>query len=282
MDPISILVEHPAVGKLASSVLILAATAVAYRLIASRIRKTSWPSAEVGRRWQVMARNAAILIALFALFVIWAAQLRTLALSLVGFAVAIVLITKELAMCLTGGMLRSSSGMFDIGDRIELRKLRGDVIDMNMLTTTILEIGPEQLTHMHTGRAVVLPNSMFLSEPLTNESYTRDYVLQTTVVPLTRTADWQRAEAHLLQAANEACADYLDMARRHIERIARREGIEVPPVDPRVMLQFPKPEELNLVLRFPAPARRKGRIEQAILRRYLALEAAAATGETPG
>lgn len=279
MDLISSLIEHPAVGKLISSILIMVATAVAYRLIASRIRKTEWPSAEVGRRWLVMARNVAVLIALFALFVIWAAQLRTLALSLVGFAVAIVLITKELAMCLTGGMLRSSSGMFDIGDRIELRKLRGDVIDMNMLTTTILEIGPEQLTHMHTGRAVVLPNSMFLSEPLTNESYTRDYVLQTTIVPLTRTADWQRAETHLLQATNEICADYLDMARRHIERIARREGIETPPVDPCVMLQFPKPEELNLVLRFPAPARRKGRIEQAILRRYLALEAAA--GEPP-
>lgn len=266
------LLEHPAIGKVVSSALVLAATAVAYRLIASRIRKVEWPSVEVGRRWLVMVRNAAILIALFALFVIWAAQLRTLALSLVGFAVAIVLITKELAMCLTGGMLRSSSGMFDIGHRIELRALRGDVIDMNMLTTTILEIGPDQLTHMHTGRAVVIPNSMFLSEPLTNESFTRDYVLQTTVVPLPRSADWQRAEMHLLQAANEACADYLDMARRHIERVARREGIEAPPVDPRVMLQFPKSEEINLVLRFPAPARRKGRIEQLILRRYLALE----------
>lgn len=289
MDLMPILVEHPAIGKLISSVLVLVVTAVAYRLIASRIRKVEWPSAEVGRRWLVMARNAAILIALFALLVIWAAQLRTLALSLVGFAVAIVLITKELAMCLTGGMLRSSSGMFDIGHRIELRKLRGDVIDMNMLTTTILEIGPEQLTHMYTGRAVVLPNSMFLSEPLINESYTRDYVLQTTIVPLTRPSDWERAETHLLQAANEECAEFLDMARRHIQRVARREGIEVPPIDPRVMLQFPKPEEINLVLRFPAPARRKGRVEQAILRRYLALEkealavekeAADAAGET--
>lgn len=280
MELVTALAESPAIGNILSSIVVFAVVAIAYRLIASRIRKVEWHSAEAGRRWLVMARNAAILIALFALFVIWASQLRALAFSLVGFAVAIVLITKELAMCLTGGMLRSSSGMFDIGHRIEVRDLRGDVVDMKMLTTTVLEIGPGRLTHMHTGRAVVLPNSVFLSEPVVNESYTRDYVLQTTVVPLSRDADWARAETHLLQAAGEVCAEFIDVAGHHIQRVARREGIEAPPVEPRVTLHFPKPEEIDLILRFPTPARRKGRVEQAILRRYMALEAAA--GEAGG
>lgn len=267
--------SHPAVGNVLSSVAVLAAAVIVYRLVASRIRKVEWHSAEIGRRWQVMLRNAMILIAVFALFVIWASQLRTLAFSLVGFAVAIVLITKELAMCLTGGILRSSSGMFGIGNRIEVKELRGDVIDMKMLTTTILEIGPERLTHMYTGRAVVLPNSLFLSEAVVNESYTRDYVLQTSVVPLSREADWARAEKHLLQAAEEICEEFVEGARHHIRRIARREGIEAPPIEPRVTLNLAEPDEIHLILRFPTPARRKGRIEQEILRRYLALEAAA-------
>lgn len=278
MELANTLIAHPAVGNVLSSIAVLVAAAVAYRLVASRIRKMEWHSAEIGRRWVVMIRNVTILVAIFALFVIWAEQLRTLAFSLVGFAVAIGLITKEIAMCLTGGMLRSSSGMFDIGHRIEIHGLRGDVIDMKMLTTTILEIGPERLTHMYTGRAVVLPNSIFLSEPLVNESYTRDYVLQTTVVPLGREADWERAEAHLLQAAEEVCGEFIDGARHHIKRIARREGIEAPPIEPRVTVHLPKPDEINLILRFPTPARRKGRTEQAILRRYLALEAEGGQG----
>lgn len=269
------LAAHPAVGNILSSVAVLLAAAVGYRLAASRIRKVEWHSVEIGRRWQVMLRNVAILVSVFALFVIWASQLRTLAFSLVGFAVAIVLITKELAMCLTGGMLRSSSGMFGIGNRIEVKGLRGDVIDMKMLTTTILEIGPERLTHMYTGRAVVLPNSLFLSEAVVNESYTRDYVLQTTVVPLARDADWARAEKHLLRAAEEICEEFIEGARHHIRRIARREGIEAPPIEPRVILNLSELDEIHLILRFPAPARRKGRVEQFILRRYLELEAAA-------
>lgn len=274
MDRILPFADSSATGNLIASLLAMVAVAAAYRLIAARIRRIDWHSAEVGRRWVVMARNVAILAAIFALFVIWAAQLRTLALSMVGFAVAIGLITKELAMCLTGGVLRTGSGMFDIGHRIEVRGLRGDVVDMKMLTTTILEIGPGHASQMHTGRALVLPNALFLSEPLLNESHTRDYALHTATVPLPAGADWRRAERHMLAAAAEVCGEFLEVAGNHIRRIARREGIDPPAVEPMVTVSLSEPGRIDLVLRFPAPSRRKGETEQAVLRRYLDLEAA--------
>jgi Small-conductance mechanosensitive channel len=275
VDFIALLSEHSTVGKLFSSVLLVATVAVAHRFAAAAIRHAEWPTPETRRRWLVMARNVAILLALFLLVVLWAAQLRTLALSVVGFAMAIVLVTKELIMCVTGGFLRSSMGSFSIGDRIEVKNIRGDVIDLTMLTTTILEIGPEKLTHQYTGRAVVLPNSVFLTEPVVNESFTEDYVLHTIAVPLSRKDDWRRAEQLLLRAANEVCGQFMVSARRHIERIGRRQGIDVPSVDPRVTLQLHKPDEITLLVRFPAPAKQKGRTEQEILRRYLEFSRAA-------
>ncbi len=271
-------------GKLIGSLLLIAAMVAAYRFAAASIRRIQWSSAEVRLRWMVMARNLALLVCLLGLTLVWAEQLRTLALSVVGFAVAIVLVTKELAMCITGGMLRSSASMFGIGDRIEVRKLRGEVIDLNMLTTTILEIGPEHLTHQYSGRAVVLPNSIFLAEPVVNESYTEDYVLHSTLVPLSRDDDWQRSERLLLQAAQTVCADFIDSAKRHIVRVGRREGIAVPPVEPTVSLHLPKSDEIGLIVRYPAPMRKMGATEQAVLRRYLELErdAARVTAEAGG
>ncbi|RFA27783.1 hypothetical protein CAI21_14320 [Alkalilimnicola ehrlichii] len=262
----------PLLSKLISSVLLIAGLTFAYRFAAASIRRLEWSTLEARRRWLVMVRNVAVLLCLFLLVVVWAEQLRTLALSVVAFAAAIILSTKELLMCLTGGMLRSSTNMFSIGDRVEVKKLRGDVIDLNMLTTTVLEIGPDQLSHQHTGRAVVIPNSVFLAEPVVNESYTEDYVLHTSVMPASRKEDWVRIERHLLQAATEVCEEFIDAAQRHISRVGRRQGIEVPSVQPRVTLLFPKPEEIHLIARFPVPARRKGRTEQAILRRFLELE----------
>lgn len=270
------LTESAFLGKLISSGLLVIGMSLLYRLGAASIRRVSWSTHEAQRRWLVMARNLAVITCVFLLIVVWADQLRTLALSVVAFAAAIILSTKELLMCFTGGMLRSSAGMFHLGDRIEVKKLRGDVIDLTMLTTTILEIGPEQLSHQHTGRAIVLPNSIFLSEAVINESFTEDFVLHTSLVPLSRKDDWARAERHLLQAANEVCDEFIEAARKHLSRLGRQQGIDVPSVEPRVTLLFPKPEEINLLVRFPVPARRKGRSEQAMLRRYLSLESEAA------
>lgn len=270
------LTESAFLGKLISSSLLVIGMSLLYRLGAASIRRVSWSTHEAQRRWLVMARNLAVITCVFLLIVVWADQLRTLALSVVAFAAAIILSTKELLMCFTGGMLRSSAGIFHLGDRIEVKKLRGDVIDLTMLTTTILEIGPEQLSHQHTGRAIVLPNSIFLSEAVINESFTEDFVLHTSLVPLSRKDDWARAERHLLQAANEVCDEFIEAARKHLSRLGRQQGIDVPSVEPRVTLLFPKPEEINLLVRFPVPARRKGRSEQAMLRRYLSLESEAA------
>ena len=268
-------------GKLISSFLLLVGLLIGLRIASASIRRIKWSNYETQRRWLVMIRNVVVISGIFLLIVVWADQLRTLALSMVAFAAAIILSTKELLMCFTGGMLRSSASMFRLGDRIEVKKLRGDVIDLTMLTTTILEIGPEQLSHQHTGRAVVLPNSIFLSEAVINESFTEDYVLHTTVLPLSRKEDWQSAERHLLQAANEVCGEFLEAARKHLTRMGRRQGIDVPSVEPRVTLMFPEPEEINLLVRFPVPARKKGRTEQAMLRRFLSLQAAATAPTAP-
>ena len=60
---------------------------------------------------------------------------------------------------------------------------RSLVTFLTALTTTILEIGPEKLTHQHTGRAIVVPNSVFLDKHVVNESYTADFVLHVFRLP---------------------------------------------------------------------------------------------------
>ncbi|KAB7627668.1 mechanosensitive ion channel domain-containing protein [Alkalilimnicola sp. S0819] len=269
MDWAQALAEGTTGGRLLSSLLLLLAVLFTYRLASLSIRRTPWASADIRRRWLVMARNLAILLFLLGLVVIWAAQLRTLAVSVVGFAVAIVLVTKELLMCMTGGLLRSGAGSFRVGDRIVVKGLRGEVVDFTMLTTTILEIGPDNFNQQHSGRAIVLPNALFLTEPVINESYTEQFVLQCTLVPLKRDQDWQRHEQALLGAARELCAEYLEPAREHMNQLSRRLGIEPPAVEPRVSLHLPKPDELHLLARYPVPAGRSAHAEQRLLRHYL-------------
>lgn len=220
------------------------------------------------RNLLILTRNAAVLAFVGGLVIIWARELQSVALSLAAIAVALVIASKELILCLSGSILRISGSGFRIGDRIEIGGIRGDVIDIGALTTTLLEVGPGPAVHKSTGRTVVLPNSHFLLHPVTNETFTGPFVLHAATLPLSRDEDWQDAERRLLAAAHEECDGYLDDARANMEKLGRKHGLLPPSVEPQSWLRVPKPGEIELIVRFPAPARLRGQVEQSILRRF--------------
>jgi small-conductance mechanosensitive channel len=238
---------------------------IVLRAITSRYIRRNVVSTELRRRWLVQSRNAMILILLLGLVLIWADELRTLALSIVAIAVAFVVATKELILCLTGSILKTGSRSFNIGDRIQVKEFRGDVIDQNLLATTILEVGPGKITHQRTGRMATIPNALFLSEPVINESFTHDYVLHVFTVPFKMQDDWKSAQKLFLESANMQCKPYIDEVRKYMQDVSEERGLEVPSVDPRVTIQVPAAGEVHLIIRIPTRSGQRSYIEQAIL-----------------
>ncbi len=236
---------------------------------ASSVRRSKRMSEDLRRRWFVQIRNLTLLALLLGLTVIWAEELATIALGAVAVAAALVIATKELIMCVSGTLLEGSAKGFRVGDRIEVNGHRGDVYDQTLLTTTLLEVGPGANTAQYSGRAVMLPNSVFLTHPVINESFTQEYILHTIVVPLKFEDDWQKAERALLQAATDACEEYLGEARKYMDEVTRARDLHPLSVEPRVTLRIPEPGRMDLLVRMPAPARRRGRIEQKVLRSAL-------------
>ena len=213
-----------------------------------------------GTRW------AALAVALLGLTIIWADELRTLALSMVAIAAALVLATKELIMCMSGALVRASGGIFEIGDRIEIDGVRGDVIDHHLLTTTVLEIGPG---HQPTGRTVILPNSIFLTAKVFNETLTDNFVLHVITIPVAADADLPAQSERLLAIANEVCGVHTADAAHSLDATAAMHGLAFTSTQPRVLIQIPGPDRVHLLLAVPIPARLRGEIEQEILRRVL-------------
>ena len=249
---------------LISTALLIAGGLIVRALIA-RFIKRQVDTPELRRRWLVQSRNGLLLLMILGLVLIWGEELRTLALSIVAIAVAFVVATKELIMCITGSILKAGAGSFSIGDRIQIKDFRGDVIDQNLLATTILEVGPGKLTHQRTGRMAVIPNALFVSEPVINESFTHDYVLHVFTVPFKRDDDWRGAQKAIVAAARKQCAPFLEEVRRYMNRLSVSRGLEPPSVDPRVTMQVPVAGEIHLIVRVPTKSGQRGFIEQAIM-----------------
>lgn len=235
------------------------------RILITRYLKKHIASTDLRRKWHVQIRNGLILLMILGLVIIWSNQLQAFALSIVAIAVAFVVATKELILCITGSILKTGSRSFNVGDRIQIKDFRGDVIDQNLLATTILEVGPGKITHQRTGRMTVIPNALFVSEPLINESFTNDYVLHVFTIPLKREDNWKEAQKLVLKAANKYCKPYLEEVRKHMHQISEERGLEVPSVEPRITLQVPVAGEIHLIVRIPAKTGERSYIEQAIL-----------------
>ena len=267
MDVFAAIEQHPAAVKVFVSVAILILI-VAGRRVAVRTFESSGLPPERRNRFLVQSRNVAIALYLASVVVLWAEQLQTVALSLAALAAALVIATKELILCVSGTFLRISAQTFRLGDRIEISGIRGDVIDIGPLTTTLLEVGPEPSIHKLTGRAVVIPNSLFLTAPVVNETFTEEFVLHTTRVEIDEHTSWREAETMLLESANHVCGGYVADAQKNMERVGHKHGLEPPDVRPRVWVAT-RPTGITLVLRYPAPIRARGQVEQSILRAYL-------------
>lgn len=266
--PATITISDSLWQHLISTVLLLLTVFIARALAGRFIRKTV-NSIELQRKWLVNTRNGFLLLLLLGLVIIWGNELRTLALSIVAIAVAFVVATKELILCVTGSILKTGSGSFNIGDRIQIKDFRGDVIDQSLLATTILEVGPGKITHQRTGRMIVIPNALFVSEPVINESFTHDFVFHVFTVPFKREDNWQAAQQAFLDAANRHCEPYLEAVRRYMKRFNVQRGLEVPSVEPRVTIQVPVAGEVHLIVRLPTRSGQRGYIEQTVLSEVL-------------
>ena len=78
------------------------------------------------------------------------------------------------------------------------------------------------------------------------------------------------AERHLLDAVKAECTPFVEEAGRQMKLLEQTNLLEAPSPEPRVTIQLSEQGRIHLVLRFPAPDRGRSRIEQAILRRFLA------------
>jgi len=255
---------------LLKSLTLLIALVITRTLVVRWISRSPTLSMEAKRRWVVTTRNSIVFAFLVGLVFIWAHELQAFAVSLVALAAALVLATKELILCWSGAALRVGGKVYAVGDRVQISGHRGVVLDHDIFATRLLEIGPGQTAHLYTGRVISFPNSLLLSNALIKENPAQEYGLYTLTIPITTNDHWQRAEQALLTIAKAECAPFMEEAARHMKLLEQTNLLEAPSPEPRITIQLLEPGKIQLVLRFPAPDRGRSRVEQAIIRRYLA------------
>src|SRR5271163_4184866 len=156
------------------------------------------------------------------------------ALGVAGAGVAVAL--QDVLASIAGAFSIGFSKLYDVGDRVQIGETRGDVIDIGLLRTTLMEVGSWVGRDLYSGRIVRIPNSIVLKVPVFDYSQGFRFIWDEIKVLLTTTSDCQLAREMLLRVATEAIGEYEAEARTSWKTISDNYRSENPPLEPNVAL----------------------------------------------
>src|SRR6202030_2623535 len=156
------------------------------------------------------------------------------AIGVVGAGVAVAL--QDVLASFAGAFSIGFSKLYAVGDRVQIGDTRGDVIDISLLRTTLMETGSWVSGGLYNGRIVRIPNSAVLKGSVFNYSQGFRFIWDEIKVRLTNTSDRQFAREMLLRVAKEAIGEYLVEAQTSWKVISDDYRSENPPLEPTVAL----------------------------------------------
>lgn len=238
-------------------------------LLIRAVHQINFKKIDTKRKWLSSMKNITLIIIIIMFFMMWGKELRTLAFSVAAVAVAIVIAFKEIIMCIVGGFLKTTTHMFDIGDRVTINGKRGEVTEHNLFTTTLLEVGPGSHSNQFTGRQIKIPNNLLITDSIFVSPKGENYNLNVLVIPVHLDEHVFTRQELLKKAANAVCEPYFNVAEENISARCRKQGVRVPDLKPRVLYEITEPDQVDFHVRMPMPFSSLTRTENKIKDMYL-------------
>ncbi len=181
-------------------------------------------------------------------------------LTIIGAGIAISM--RETLLSIAGWFNIVVRGPYKPGDRIEMNGILGDVIDIRLLHTTLMEVGGWVDADQSTGRIVHLPNAWVFLHGIYNSSHGFNFVWHELPVTVTFGSDWSKAREVMMEMASESAAIVEAQAASEIRRMSREYLVHYSILTPFVYVTITD-RGVRLTLRYLSGVRKRRGTEHA-------------------
>jgi small-conductance mechanosensitive channel len=162
---------------------------------------------------KVSALISYVVIILF-LAVVFKNRLGGLAIAIGVAGAGVAFALQEVIASIAGWAAINFAHFYNPGDRIQLGGIKGDVIDIGILRTTLMELGEWVKSDLYTGRIVRIANSFVFKEPVFNYSGDFPFLWDEIAVPVTYASDHRLAREILEKIIHTVIEEYSAYAKR--------------------------------------------------------------------
>lgn len=236
----------------------------------------------------MLVRNAVFLVGTSIILLIWLGPGSnfTVAMGILGAGIAFA--SQETIGSFTGYINIVTGNLYRIGDRVRIGDVSGDVLDISMLRTTVMEIGEWVKAEQYTGRVVTIANRSVFSHPVFNYTQNWKYLWDEITIPVTYDSDWRRAGEIMLEHAEAYAHHVQPEAEANLRDFMQRYPVRESSVAPRLYTLMTD-NWIELTLRYVVDARERRQVTHRLHRELLShfqteqeIEIASATFEIVG
>ena len=176
----------------------------------------------------------------------------TVASGLAGAGIAIAL--QDLFKNAAGGVILFLTGLYKVGDRIEINGKSGDVMDIGIMYTTLLEIKDWVSGDQATGRLVSIPNGSILSNTVNNYTKDHDFIWDEIQLPISYSSDWQFAYDKILELVTNETKEIVEHANKDISKLEEKYYLDKRTAEPAIYLSATD-NWISFTIRYPTMVR---------------------------
>ncbi|GAB4221006.1 MAG: mechanosensitive ion channel [Spirochaetota bacterium] len=225
----------PAIGKI---ITIFIGMSIIWVLVKSIQRRVLPKIKDNDNRYRARKFSSFIgfLITLLLITIVYSDKLGglTVAFGVAGAGVAFAL--QEIIVSFAGWLAIMFGGFYKTGDRVQLGGIKGDVMDIGVLRTTIMEIGQWVDGDLYNGRIVLVANSFVFKEPVYNYSGEFPFLWDEIKIPIQYGSNYAKAKEIILSIAIKVVTDLPEKTKKQWEHLQQKYRLENAQTEPMVSI----------------------------------------------
>lgn len=233
------------------------------RLIVIRVINRNIKESRQRYKWRKNISYLTGFLGLLVLGVVWFEGLQSIGTFLGLLSAGLAIALRDPVTDFAGWIFITLRSPFDVGDRIQIEEMQGDVIDIRIFKFTILEIGNWIHADQSTGRVVHIPNHKVFSEALANYTSDFEFVWNELEILLTFESDWRKCKKQLQSLAEKHMEDFIEHAQKQVRRANKSYLVHYEYLTPIVYTNV-KESGINLTVRHLCDPRRRRSVSEAL------------------
>jgi len=210
-------------------ILVLAGRMLVLRYVGRRI-----DDPDAAYRARKIVNYVATTLVLVILAIIWIEAFENLPTFLGLLSAGIAIALSDVLKNMAGWFFILARRPLQVGDRIEVTDIIGDVVDIRLFRFSLMEVGGWVDAEQSTGRLVHVPNGVVFTQAVANYTEGFPFIWDDLGVLVTFESDWKLAEQLMRDILQSEAPDVEGAAGERIRQTARRYSIRIGTLTPTV------------------------------------------------